>query len=102
MRSTRLSALLVVVSLSAGAHAAGKDDPEVKLVKDMIRDAVAAEKAGRCKDALSVLRQAAAIRETAEVLLHVGECQAKDGALIEAQKTWENAVSLAKTEKDKA
>ena len=51
---------------------------------------------------LAILRQAAAIRETGELLLHVGECQARTGALLEALKTWTNAQQAATTEKDKA
>ncbi len=76
-------------------------DPEGKLVKDMVKDAVVLEKAGKCKEALGLLRQAAAIRETGEVLLNVGECQAQSGALLEALKTWENAEDVARTEKDR-
>src|SRR5690242_1306289 len=90
------------LGLLAAPAVAAPNDPESKLVKDMVRDAAAAEKAGKCKDALAILRQAAAIKETGEVLLHVGECQSKQGALLEAQKTWENADTVSKNEKDKA
>lgn len=76
-------------------------DPEGKLVKDMVKDAVVLEKAGKCKEALGLLRQAAAIRETSEVLLNVGECQSQSGSLLEALKTWENAEDVARTEKDR-
>jgi hypothetical protein len=104
-----VSRLTIVLGIAAAiglggapASAAPQSDPEGKLVKDMVKDAVALEKAGKCKDALSLLRQAAAIRETGEVLLNVGECQAQAGSLLEALKTWENAEDVARNEKDKA
>jgi hypothetical protein len=107
-RSSALSAALafgLAVAIGAcatdAAAAPQQGDPEGKLVKDMVKDAVVLEKTGKCKEALSLLRQAAAIRETGEVLLNVGECQAQGGALLEALKTWENAEDIARNEKDK-
>jgi hypothetical protein len=94
--------LSLVVSVGVARAAPQIGDPEGRLVKDMVRDAVVLEKAGKCKEALGLLRQAEAIRETGEVLLYTGECQAQGGALLEAQKTWEHAEEVARNEKDKA
>ena len=103
LRALALGLAAAAFACSAPALAAPQQgDPEGKLVKDMVKDAVVLEKAGKCKDALSLLRQAAAIRETSEVLLNVGECQAQGGALLEALKTWENAEDVARNDKDRS
>jgi cytochrome c556 len=95
-----IAAIIAFGGASASA-APQRGDPEGQLVKDMVRDALVLEKAGKCKEALGLLRQAAAIRETGEVLLNVGECQSQGGALLEALKTWENAEDVARNEKDR-
>ncbi|HEY4117594.1 MAG TPA: hypothetical protein VGM56_07055 [Byssovorax sp.] len=107
MRSPRalrptLAVAIALAALAPRLASAAPNDAEGKLVKDMVKDATAAEKAGKCKESLAILRQAAAVRETGEVLLHVGACQARTGALLEALKTWTNAQQAATTEKDKA
>ncbi|HVY47300.1 MAG TPA: hypothetical protein VHB21_15535, partial [Minicystis sp.] len=106
MRRLPYGILLASIAASVASPAAAappqRGDPEGQLVKDMLRDAIAAERAGKCKDALGILRQAAAVRETGEVLLHMGECQAQTGALTEALKTWENAEDVARNERDRA
>jgi len=75
---------------------------EQKLWKEMLREGIDAEKADRCGDAVEVFKQVAAMRETSEVLLHMGECQAHDGKLVDALKTWEHAEDLARSEKSKS
>jgi hypothetical protein len=75
---------------------------EKKLAKEMLTEAIADEKAGKCAEALEVLRQVVQIQETGEALLHLGECLTKTSKLAEALKTWEHAEDVARGEKDKA
>lgn len=75
---------------------------EKKLAKEMLTEAIADEKAGKCADALEVLRQIIQIQESGEALLHMGECMTRTGKLVDALKTWEHAEDVARTEKDRA
>lgn len=75
---------------------------EKKLAKEMLAEAIADEKAGKCADALDVLRQIIQIQESGEALLHIGECMSKTGKLVDALKTWEHAEDVARVEKDRA
>ncbi len=82
---------------------AGELSPaEKKLWKEMLKEGIAAQKDERCADAIDVLKQVAAIRETSEVMLHLGECLVQTGALNEGLKSWERAEDLARVEKSKA
>jgi hypothetical protein len=104
------AALVLALSLSASAIASSPrtvyaKDPssgELQLAKDMLKDAIAEEKNGKCTEAIAILKQAAAIKESAEILLHMGECQAKTGKLRDALATLEKGQDVAKQEKDKA
>lgn len=93
-----LSAALLAAPRSARAEASAS---EKKLAKEMLTEAIADEKAGKCADALEVLRQVVQIQETGEALLHLGECLTKTGKLVEALKTWEHAEDVARGDKDK-
>ncbi len=73
-----------------------------KLAKEILAEAIVDEKAGKCADALEVLRQVIQIQESGEALLHMGECMSKTGKLVEALKTWEHAEDVARTDKDRA
>jgi hypothetical protein len=97
-----------LAALSAGAlllaSTAGRAEPsasERKLAKEMLREAIDDEKAGKCQEAVDTLRQVVAIVETGETLLHLGECLSRTGHLLEAIKTWERAEDLARRDKDK-
>jgi hypothetical protein len=101
----RAAALVVVVGAlvvaSRPAHAETSAS-EKKLAKEMLTEAIADEKAGKCAEALEVLRQVVQIQESGEVLLHLGECLTKSGKLAEGLKTWEHAEDVARGEKDRA
>jgi hypothetical protein len=94
-----LAGALVMAPRSARAEASAS---EKKLAKEMMTEAIADEKAGKCADALGVLRQVIQIHESGDALLHLGECLAKTGKLVEALKTWEHAEDVARGDKDKA
>lgn len=92
-------ALLVAAPRIARAESSAS---EKKLAKEMLTEAIADEKAGKCADALEVLRQVVQIQETGEALLHLGECETRTGKLVPALKTWEHAEDVARSDKDRA
>jgi tetratricopeptide (TPR) repeat protein len=98
-RLAALAGALVVMPRAARAEASAS---EKKLFKEMMSEARADEKAGKCAEAIEVLRQVLQIRETGDALLQLGECLAKTGKLAEALKTWEHAEDVARGDKDKA
>lgn len=103
-RVVRRGLIVLGAALLIGAASPAQAEPsasEHKLAKEMLREAIADEKAGKCQEAIDTLKQVAAIVETAETLLHLGECQAKTGRLLEAMKTWERAEDVARRDKDK-
>jgi hypothetical protein len=100
-----LAALLVVGATSLAAGPALAKDPskeEITLAKDMVKEAQGEAKAGRCEDAIQILKQAIAIHETAEALLVLGDCQAKGGALKDAVASFKRGAEVADPKKDKA
>ena len=107
-RTLRFFARVAAFALVAGAGVAAPrpahaetSASEKKLAKEMLTEAIADEKAGKCAEALEVLRQVVQIQETGEALLHLGECLTKTSKLAEALKTWEHAEDVARGEKDK-
>ncbi|MFO0757462.1 MAG: PEGA domain-containing protein [Byssovorax sp.] len=102
-RIRRGPALLVAATLLGAAIPASAEPSasERKLAKDMLKEAIADEKAGKCVEAIETLKQVVAIAETGEAWLHLGECQAKTGHLLDAIKTWERAEDAARRDKDK-
>jgi tetratricopeptide (TPR) repeat protein len=94
------SALLLAAPARAGSS--GPTPAELVLARDLLRDAIAEQKAGRCDDAIAMLRQAAAIRPTAEGALRLGECLEAKGALRDALGAVEEAASLARAGTDRA
>lgn len=94
-----LASALVMVPRSARAEASAS---EKKLAKEMMTEAIADEKAGKCADAIEVFRQVIQIHESGDALLHLGECLAKTGKLASALKTWEHAEDVARGDKDRA
>lgn len=101
-RVSLLAALAGAPLLAPRSARAEASTSEKKLAKEMLTEAIADEKAGKCAEALDVLRQVVQIQETGDALLHLGECLAKTGKLAEALKTWEHAEDVARDNKDKA
>ena len=107
-RTLRSFGRAAVVALVAGAGFAAPrpaqaeiSASEKKLAKEMLNEAIADEKTGKCAEAIEVLRQVVQIQETGEALLHLGECLTKTSKLAEALKTWEHAEDVARGEKDR-
>jgi hypothetical protein len=101
-RAAALAVLAGGLVVAARPARADTSASEKKLAKEMLTEAIADEKAGKCAEALDVLRQVVQIQETGEALLHLGECLTKTSKLAEALKTWEHAEDVARGEKDKA
>jgi hypothetical protein len=111
MRSTSASRtwLYLLWLATAGATIAPSvalaKDPsagEIQLAKEMLRDAIVEEKAGKCGDAIAILKQAAAIKESPDILMHLGDCQAKTGHLKEALTSLQHALELARQERERS
>ena len=100
-RATALAVLAGGLVVAARPARADTSASEKKLAKEMLTEAIADEKAGKCAEALDVLRQIVQIQETGEALLHLGECLTKMSKLAEALKTWEHAEDVARGEKDR-
>lgn len=101
LRSLGRVAVLAVLVAAPRPALAEASASERKLAREMLTEAIADEKAGKCADALEVLRQIIQIHESAEALLHIGECLATTGKLVEALKTWEHAEDVARSDKDR-
>jgi hypothetical protein len=100
----RAAALAVLAGGLVGAARPARADTsasEKKLAKEMLAEAIADEKAGKCAEAVDVIRQVVQIQESAAALLHLGECLTKTSKLAEALKTWEHAEDVARGEKDR-
>lgn len=100
-RAAALAVLAGVVVSAPRPARAETSASEKKLAKEMLTEAIVDEKAGKCVEALEVLRQVVQIQETGEALLHLGECLTKTSKLAEALKTWEHAEDVARGEKDR-
>ncbi len=98
-------ALLGASAIVAAPRPASAKEPsaaELALAKDMLKEAIADEKDGKCADAIDILKQVIAIKEMADALLHLGTCQASTGQLTDALATLERAEIVAREAKDKA
>ena len=105
VRSRVALALAFALSATVAVAPAAAKEPsaaEIALAKDLLKDAVVEAKKGNCKDALDLATQAIAIKETADALMLVGQCQADLGNLLEGLATLQKAEDLARETKDKA
>lgn len=98
------SALLLAASFAVAAPAFGKEPSraEAQLAKDMVKEAQGEAKAGRCADAVEIVKQALAIQESTEARMVMGDCQVELHALKGALASYERAVEIADERKDKA
>ncbi len=104
MKASLSRVLGVSLALCVCPRAALAKDPskaEVQLAKDMVKEAIVEGKAGRCEDAIQILKQAVAIHETAEALSILGDCEATQGLLRAAVATWKRGEEVAEEQKDK-
>lgn len=89
-------ALLGAVPGSALAQTAS----EIAAAKQWFTDGLALEDKSEWGKALELFRRAAQVKKTPQILFHVGLCESKTGALVEAIVSFERAAELAKTEKN--
>lgn len=97
-----LLAALALAAVSAPALAKEPTAAEIKMSKDMVRDAIAEAKAGRCPEAIRMLKEAIAIRESAEAYYNLADCQATTGKMRDALGSLKRGAAAADQQKDKA
>lgn len=78
----------------AGAQSAS----EIAAAKQWFTEGLALEEKAQFSQALERFRRAAAVKKTPQILFHVGLCEAKTGALVEAIVSFERAAESAKAE----
>lgn len=78
----------------AGAQSAS----EIAAAKQWFTEGLALEEKSQFAEALERFRRAAAVKKTPQILFHVGLCEAKTGALVEAIVSFERAAESAKAE----
>ncbi len=97
-----LVAALVLGLASAPALAKEPTAAEIKMSKDMVRDAIGEAKAGHCPEAIRMLKEANAIRESAEAYYNLADCQATTGKMKDALGSLKRGAAVAEQQKDKA
>jgi len=104
-KRTQAAALFAALALSLAAAPALAKEPtaaEIKMSKDMVRDAITEAKEGRCPEAIRMLKDSIAIRESAEAYYHLADCQATTGKLKDALGSLKRGQAVADQQKDKA
>lgn len=71
---------------------------EIAAAKQWFTEGLALEEKSQFAEALERFRRAAAVKKTPQILFHVGLCEAKTGALVEAIVSFERAAESAKAE----
>jgi len=85
-------------SMARGAVA--QSASEIAAAKQWFTDGLALEEKSEFAKALELFRRAAAVKKTPQILFHVGLCEAKTGALVEAIVSFERAEEAAKAEQN--
>lgn len=87
---------LAAVSLrSPAAHA--QTPSEIATAKQWFADGLAKEEKGDFAGSLELFKRAAQVKRTPQIVYHVGFCESRTGALVEALVDLESAVALART-----
>lgn len=71
---------------------------EIAAAKQWFTEGLALEDKGQFAQALERFKRAAAVKKTPQILFHVGLCEQKTGALVEAIVSFERAAESAKAE----
>jgi tetratricopeptide (TPR) repeat protein len=99
-RHWRISAALALcisgATLSLPAHA--QSASEIAAAKQWFTEGLALEEKGSFADALERFQRALEVKKTPQIQFHVGLCQLKTGALVEAMVSLGRATELAKAE----
>lgn len=95
---TRLSraGLVAGALLLAGAPAHAQTASEVATAKRWFSDGLASEEKGDYAAALELFRRASQVKKTAQIVYHVGLCESRTGALVEALVDLDTASALAR------
>ena len=95
-----MAAILVglAVSLSAGGvrEARAQTASEISSAKQWFAEGLAHEEKIEWPQALALFRRAAQIKRTPQIVFHVGLCESRTGALVEAMVSLDRAASLAR------
>lgn len=89
---------VVPFSLCLALPAWGQTASEIAAAKQWFSEGMALEEKGQFADALVRFKKAMAVKKTPQIVFHVGLCELRTGALVEALVSFERAVELSKTE----
>ena len=89
---------LSLVSFTLSSPARAQSAEAIAAAKKDFADGIALEEQGKFAQALVKFRSVAKVKETPQILFHVGLCESKTGALVEATQTLRRAVDTAHAE----
>ena len=93
-----LSGALALAAVSLRSPAAHAQTPsEIATAKQWFADGLAKEEKGDFAGSLELFKRAAQVKRTPQIVYHVGFCESRTGALVEALVDLESAVALART-----
>lgn len=95
-----LSGLALGAAWMSASPAWAQSASEIALAKQWFSEGMALEEKGQYAQALERFKSAAGVKKTPQILFHVGICELKTGALVEAIVSLERALELAKSEKN--
>jgi hypothetical protein len=98
MRRVAPALLSIGLLLGLPGVAGGQTASEIAAAKQWFTDGLALEEKGEFARALELFRRAAAVKKTPQILFHVGLCEARTGALVEAIVSFERAIESAREE----
>lgn len=98
LMAVTMSAAAVVPAAPPPAHA--QSSAQIASAKKWFAEGLALEEKGQFAEALSRFRQAMEVKKTPQIVFHVGLCESKTGELLEARSHYEEAIALAKEEKN--
>lgn len=89
---------VVPFSLCLALPAWGQTASEIAAAKQWFSEGMALEEKGQFAEALARFKKAMAVKKTPQIVFHVGICELKTGALVEALVSFERAVEAAKAD----
>ncbi len=87
-----------LATLMSAPRAAAQSAQEIAAAKKDFAAGLALEEKSDFAGALLHFRKALAVKKTPQILFHVGLCESKTGALLEAVQSFEQAMELARAE----
>jgi len=104
-RATRWSRSVLVTGLVTGVlgsfavperQACAQTASEIATARQWFADGLAREEKAEYAPALDLFRRAAQVKKTPQIVYHVGFCESRTGALVEALVDLDNAATLAR------